>query len=117
MRQAQQILFENVHKNVIHILFISFLKLWGWRPKIIPWGPQYVKNAIFMTNIIKTHQLEHAFFNFSGSVTHSKSVARCVAIINLFCNKQWYFLRLNLIKITHQKRTKLHPIFKIFSWS
>ena len=39
-------------------------------------------NAIFMQNIIQTHQLELAFSNFSGSkITHSKSVARCVAII------------------------------------
>ena len=26
---SQQILFENVHKNIIYILSISFLKLWG----------------------------------------------------------------------------------------
>ena len=30
MGQAQQILFENVHRNGIRILFISFLKLRGW---------------------------------------------------------------------------------------
>ena len=42
-------------------------------------------NAIFMPNIIKTHQLEHVFFNFSGSVhnPHSTSVVRCVAIIDI----------------------------------
>ena len=34
--------------------------------------------------MIKPHQLEHVFFNFSGSVTDSKSVARCVAIIIIF---------------------------------
>ena len=42
-------------------------------------------NAIFMQNMIKTHQLEHVFSNFSGSkITHSKSVARCVAIIGIY---------------------------------
>ena len=41
-------------------------------------------NVIFMPNMIKTHQLEHAFLNFSGSVTDSKSVTRCVAIIIIF---------------------------------
>ena len=41
-------------------------------------------NAIFMPNMTKTHQLEYIFFNFLGSVTDSKSVARCVAIINIF---------------------------------
>ena len=30
---------KNVHKNIINILSISFLKLWGGA-KIIPWGPQ-----------------------------------------------------------------------------
>ena len=42
-------------------------------------------NSIFMQNMIKTHQLEHVFFNFSErKITHSKSVARCVAIIDIF---------------------------------
>ena len=42
-------------------------------------------NAISMQNTIKTHQLEHVFFNFSGrKITHSKNVARCVAIIDIF---------------------------------
>ena len=45
-------------------------------------------NAIFMQNMIKTHQLEHVILNFSRSkITHSKSVARCVAIIDIFYNK------------------------------
>ena len=37
-----------------------------------------------MPNMIKAHQLEHVFFNFSGSFTDGKSVARCVAIIIIF---------------------------------
>ena len=42
-------------------------------------------SAIFMQTIIKTHQLEHVVSNFKGSkITHSKSVARCVAIIDIF---------------------------------
>ena len=44
-----------------------------------------MNNATFMQNIIKMHQLEHVFSSFSGSkITHSKSVARCVAIIDIF---------------------------------
>ena len=40
--------------------------------------------AIFMQNMVKTHQLEHVFFNFSWrKITHSKSVA----IIDIFYNK------------------------------
>ena len=36
----------------------------------------------------KTHQLEHVFKNCSRSkITHSKSVARCVAIIDIFDDK------------------------------
>ena len=43
-------------------------------------------SAIFMPNMIKTHQLEYVFFliSWGSSVTDSKSVARCVAIINIF---------------------------------
>ena len=44
----------------------------------------------FMQNMIQTHQLEHGFSNFSGSkITHSKSVARCVAI-NAY--NQYFFI-------------------------
>ena len=36
----------------------------------------------------KKKKLEQDFSNFSGSkITNSKSVARCVAIIIIFCNK------------------------------
>ena len=39
----------------------------------------------FYAKYDENHQLEHVFFNFSGSkMTHSKNVARCVAIINIF---------------------------------
>ena len=42
-------------------------------------------NAIFMKNMIKTHQLEHVFKKFSWSkITHNKSVGRCVAIVDIF---------------------------------
>ena len=64
-------------------------------------------NAIFMQNIIKRHQLECVFFsNFSRSkMTHSRSVARCVAIIVIFYKKIIVVFRLNLIKIIHQNAT------------
>ena len=43
---------------------------------------------IFMQNMIKVSTRACFFFNFSGSkITHSKNVARCVAIINIFYNK------------------------------
>ena len=41
-----------------------------------------------MQNMIKTHQLVHAFLKIFGEqITHSKSVAMCVAIIDMFYNK------------------------------
>ena len=43
----------------------------------------------FYAKYDKKHQLYRAcIFNFSGrKITHSKSVARCVAIIDIFYNK------------------------------
>ena len=38
----------------------------------------------FYAKYDKSASTRACFFNFSGSVTHSKSVARCVAIINIF---------------------------------
>ena len=75
------------------------------------------EDAIFMPNMIKTHQLEHVFFNFSGSVTDSKSVARCVAIIIIFIINNGTFLGLNLIKIIHQNLPDCINHFKIFAGS
>ena len=40
--------------------------------------------------------IEHVFFNFSGSFTDGKSVARCVAIITIFIINNGTFLGLNL---------------------
>ena len=73
-------------------------------------------NAIFMPNMIKTHQLEHVFFNLSGSkITHSKSVVKCVAIIIIFIINNGTFLGRNLIKIIHQNAPDCINHFKIFA--
>ena len=37
VRQTQHTHLENVHKNVINILPISFLKLWGWAENNSVW--------------------------------------------------------------------------------
>ena len=69
-------------------------------------------NAIFMPNMIKTHQLAHVFFNLSGSkITHSK----CVAIIIIFIINNGTFLGRNLIKIIHQNAPDCINHFKIFA--
>ena len=69
--------------------------------------------------MIKTHQLEHVFLlKFSGSkITHSKSVARCVAIIDIFfiINSVTFY---NLIDQNNtSKLTRLHQSFKKISGS
>ena len=74
-------------------------------------------NAIFMPNMIKTHQLEQVFFLISGSVTDSKSVARCVAKIIIFIINNGTFFGLNLIKIMHQNAPDCINHFKIFAGS
>ena len=67
--------------NIVHF----FSKTFGAWAENNPMRSSIVTNAIFMQNMIKTHQLEHVFSNFSGSkLTHSKSVARCVAIIGIY---------------------------------
>ena len=53
----------------------------------------------------------------SGSVTDSKSVARCVAIIIIFIINNGTFLGLNLIKIIHQNQPDCINHFKIFAES
>ena len=70
-----------------------------------------------MPNMIKTHQLENVFFYFSGSVTDSKSVARCVAIKIIFIINNGTFLELNLIKVIHQNQPDCINHFKIFTGS
>ena len=53
-----------------------------------------VQTLIFMENMIKTHHLEYVFY--SGSkITNSKSVARCVAIIDIYIINNGTFYRLN----------------------
>ena len=50
-----------------------------------PVGSSISDQCYFYAKYDEKHQLEHVFFNFSGSkITHSKNVARCVAIINIF---------------------------------
>ena len=114
VQHTQQMLFENVHKNIINILSISFRKH-GGGAKIIPCGPQQVTNAMFMQNIIKRHQLEHVFFsNFSKSkITHSKMVARCVSRIIIFNNKYWY-LKTKYDQNKTSNRSRLHQSFNFF---
>ena len=70
-------------------------------------------NAIFMPNMIKTHQLEHVFFISPDS----KNVARCVAIIIIFIINNGTFLGLNLIKIIHQNQPDCINHCKIFAGS
>ena len=85
---------------------------------MIPRGPQQVTNALFMPNMIKTHQLQHVFFLiFPGSFADSKSVSRCVAIIIIFIINKGTFLGLNLIKIIHQNAPDCINHFKIFAGS
>ena len=74
-------------------------------------------NVIFMPNMIKHISRACFFFNFSGSVTDSKSVARCVAIIIIFIINNGTFLGLNLIKIIHQNQPDCINHFKIFAGS
>ena len=69
----------------------------------------------FMQNIVKTHQQVYVFSKIilRSIITHSKSVARCVAIIIIFLIiNNCTFLRLNLIKNNTSKRTKLHKSFQ-----
>ena len=55
------------------------------------------------------------FLNLLGSVTDSKSVARCVAIIIIFIINHGTFLGLNLIKIIYQNQPDCINHFKIFA--
>ena len=58
------------HFNDFIIIFLGIFLRGGTKLKFA--------NAIFMQNMIKTHQLEHVL---------KKSVGRCIAIINMLYNK------------------------------
>ena len=53
VRQAQQIFFDNVHKIIMNILFISFLKIFGIEKN--PVKSSISDQCYFMPNIIKMH--------------------------------------------------------------
>ena len=67
-------LLENVHKNIINILSISFLKLGGGENN--PVGSSISDQCYFNVNYDQNASTRACFLNFPGSkLTHSKSVA------------------------------------------
>ena len=69
------------------MLSISFLKRGGGAENI-PVGSSISDQCYFYAKYDKNASTRACFFYFSGrKITHSKSVARCVAIINIFYNK------------------------------
>ena len=63
--------------NIVHF----FSKTLGGGAENNPVRSSISDQCYFYAKYDKKHQLEHVFSNFSGSkITHSKNVARCVAI-------------------------------------
>ena len=83
MRQTQQIRFENVLENLISILYCSFtFENFGGGVENNPERSSISDECYFYAKYDKNASTRACFFfNFSWSVTDSKSVARCVAII------------------------------------
>ena len=67
--------------NIVHF----FSKTLGGRAENNPVRSSISDECYFYANFDKNASTRACFFNFSGSkITHSKSVARCVAIIDTF---------------------------------
>ena len=75
-------MYRQYNKHIVHI----FLKLWEGENN--PVRSTISDQCYFYAKYNKNASLELVFFYFSGSkITHSKSVARCIAIIDIFYNK------------------------------
>ena len=96
---------------------ISFLKLWGGGGE-----NNLVKSSIsdqccFYAKCNKNAITRACFLNFSGSnITHSKSVARCVAIIMIFLKiiNIGTFFKTKSDQNNTSKHTRLHQSFQNF---
>ena len=70
--------------NIVHF----FSKTLGGGGENIPVRSSIIDQCYFYAKYDKNASTRACFFNFSGrKITHSKSVARCVAIIDIFYNK------------------------------
>ena len=96
-------------------MFIYFVKLWGGAENN-PERSSISDKCYFYAKYDKNASTRACFFNLSGSkITHSKSVVKCVAIINIFIINNGTFLGRNLIKIIHQNAPDCINHFKIFA--
>ena len=74
--------------NIVHF----FSKTLGGGAENNPVTSSISDQCYFSAKVIETHQPEHVFSNLSGRIiTHSKSVARCVAIIDIFVKNNGTF--------------------------
>ena len=70
--------------NIVHF----FSKTLGGGAENIPVRSSISDQCYFYVKYDKNASTRECFFNFSGrKITHSKNVARCVAIIYIFYNK------------------------------
>ena len=70
--------------------------------------------SYFYAKYIKSASTKAFCLNLGSKIIYIKSVARCVAIIDIIY-KNVTFIRLNLIKIIHQNAQDCINDFKIFS--